>query len=147
MNKKILLYLSALFFFLCSPAYGVDSLLNFPIDSAMQNGEVKDALRKNVAIYWGDQATPAVTMALGTFKTSKRTNGLMKPKQEACEWALASALVTLQDRALREGGNAIINVSSNINNNTVSSQTHFDCLVGSVMVNVALSAQVVQLAN
>lgn len=147
MNKKILFSIPILFFFFVSSVSAADSLLSFPIDNAMQNGEVLSALRKNVALYWGDQPTPTIVQSYGNFKTSKRTNGLTKPKQEACEWALASALVALQDRAMREGANAVINIQSNINNNPVSSKTHFNCLAGSVIVNVALTGTAVKLAR
>lgn len=147
MKRKIFLFIPLILFYFVSTASAADSLLSFPIDKAMQNGEVLSALRKNVAIYWGDQLTPSIVQNYGEFKTSKRTNGLTKPKQEACEWALASALVALQDRALREGANALINIQSNINNNPTSSTTHFNCLAGNVMVNVALSGTAVKLAQ
>jgi len=147
MNKKILYFIPVFLFCYISSAFAADTLLSFPIDKAMQNGEVMSALRKNIALYWGEQPTPAVIQNFGNFKTSKRTNGFTKPKQEACEWALASALVALQDRALREGANAVINIKSNINNNPKSSQTQFDCLAGTVMVNVALTGNVVKLAR
>ncbi len=147
MTKKLLIFIPSLIFCLFSSAFAADTLLTFPIDKAMQNGEVMSALRKNVTIYWGKQSTPGITQNYGNFKTSKRTNGLTKPKQEACEWALASALVYLQDRALREGANAIINIKSNINNNPTSSETEFSCLAGTVMVNVALTGEIVKLAK
>lgn len=147
MTKKNLFFLPVFLFCFISSAYAADVLLSFPIDKAMENGEVMSSLRKNVALYWGEQPTPNITQIFGNFKTSKRTNAFTKPKQKACEWALASALVYLQDRALREGANAVINIKSNIHNNPTSSQTHFECLAGTMMVNVALTGNIVKLVR
>ena len=147
MTRKNLLFIPALLLLFASSSYATDTLLNFPIEQAMKNGEVLAAINKNVALYWGAQPTPATAQTYGNFKTSKRTTSLGKSQQDACEWALASALIALQDRALREGGNAVVNIQSNINNHPTSSQTHYSCLVGSVMVNVALTGNAVKLAH
>ena len=70
-----------------------------------------------------------------------------KSGEQACEWTLASAIIELQNRASSEGGNAIINIKSNIKNELSSSATDFDCLRGSKMVNVALEGTVVTLGK
>lgn len=145
--KKQLLLIPLFFLFLTSSAFGEDKLLEFPIDHAMQNTEVANAIQNNVSLYWGQQDTPPIVMKLGTYKSSKRTNGFGKDKQDACEWALASAIIALQDRAMQLGGNAIINIRSNIKNNPSSSTTNFQCLVGTLMVNSALVGDIVKLAN
>lgn len=147
MMKTSLFLLPLFLFCFLSPAHAVDSQLSFPLEHAMQSGKVLSALHKDIALYWGARKTPAIVQNFGHFKTSKRTNGLGKSKQDACDWALASAIVTLQKRAVREGGNAVINLKSNLNNNPVSSTTTYECLAGSLIINVALTGDVVKLAR
>ncbi len=145
--KKLLLSIPLFFVFLASSAFGADKLLQFPIDHAMQNAEVANAIHNNISLYWGQQKGPAIVQKFGSYKTSKRTNGFAKESQDACEWALASAIKALQERALQSGGDAVINIRSNIKNNPYSSSTHFQCLVGTIMVNTALMGDVVKLAK
>jgi uncharacterized protein YbjQ (UPF0145 family) len=121
--------------FLASPVIAADVLERYSIAEAMNLEKVK--------ALFGDDI--AVSKTYGTFKTSKRTNAFGKTHVDACAWAMASALVGLRDRAAREGGNAVINIVSNIKNVEESSQTDFTCLAGSVMVNVALKGKVVYL--
>ncbi len=131
--------------FLASPVIAADVLERYSIAEAMNLEKVKALFGDDIAFYWGEQPHPAVSKTYGTFKTSKRTNAFGKTHVDACAWAMASALVGLRDRAAREGGNAVINIVSNIKNVEESSQTDFTCLAGSVMVNVALKGKVVYL--
>ena len=124
-----------------------DVTVSLSIQDALANAKVKNALLKDVALYWGDQEHPKVVQTFGEFKTSKRTSTFGKGREFACQWALASAIKVLQDRALKEGGNAVINIKSNIQNNEKSSSSQFECLAGSMMVNVALKGTVVKLAQ
>lgn len=128
-------------------ANAADVKEKLPIKEAMETGDIKDLFDGSVAFYWGDQVTPAVATKYGSFKTSKRTNAFGKSRSAACNWAMASALDALQKRALREGGNAVINIVSNIKGREESSSSEFSCLAGSMMVNVALKGTVVKLAQ
>jgi len=145
--KKLLLCIPLFFVFFTSSAFGADKLMQFPIDHAMQNVEVANAIYKNVALYWGQQKSPAIVQKFGTYRTSKRTNAFAKASQGACEWALASAIKALQEQAMQSGADAVINIRSNIKNNPYSSASHFQCLVGTIMANSALIGDVVKLAK
>lgn len=145
MKKPTLFLIPAVFLTLISTASAADVMAEFPLKHALESEEVKEAIDGDIPLYWGDQEHPAVEKELGKFKTSKRTNAVGKSDQEACEWALASAIIELQNRVFLEGGNAIINIRSNINNQPRSSTTDFDCLQGNIMVNVALEGTVVAL--
>lgn len=142
----VLLLFSGLTVFSTS-SWGADVNVKFSIQESMEVEKVKALFSDNVKFYWGDTAHPAVVKKFGTFKTSKRTNAFAKARSNACGWAMASALVALRDRAEREGGNAVINIKSNIKDIEESSETEFSCLAGKVMVNVALKGTVVSLAN
>jgi len=130
---------------LSSAAYAGDVISKFPINNALNNEKVKESLNNDVALYWGDQSHQAINKNFGSYKVSKRTNAFGKTKEYACQWALAAAVKTLQDRAVKEGGNAVIDIKSNIKNREESSATDFTCLVGTMMVNVALKGTVVEL--
>lgn len=134
-----------LVFAMTSIALAADIKVTFPIESALSNPKVTSQLNHNIKLYWGDQVHAAIKTNLGEFKTSKRTNAFGKSQHEACQWALASALVTLQERAVKEGGNAIINIKSNINNYEFSDEQEYQCMAGRMMVNVALKGTVVKL--
>jgi uncharacterized protein YbjQ (UPF0145 family) len=149
MKKLTLLLIPAVFFTLISVSTvsARDTLAQLPLKNALENEKVRSSISNSIPLYWGDQRHPAVVKEFGKFPTSKRTSIGGKSDAEACEWALASAIVALQDRARREGGNAIINIKSNIKNQPHSSTTTFDCLQGGMMVNVALEGTVVTLGK
>ena len=71
----------------------------------------------------------------------------MKDKIESCEWAFASALSHLQQAAINHNADAVIEITSNIKNRRNASNIQYDCLVGSMMVNVAFQAKIVKLAE
>jgi len=147
MKKRIAALVIFLLFGTATIVLARDALVQFPIENAMTSLKVKSELYSNIKLYWGDQEHPAVKTTFGEYKTSQRTNALGKGREEACQWALASSIRELQARAQREGGDAVINIKSNIKNMEMSSATEYECLAGSIMVNVALKGTVVKLAE
>ncbi len=145
MLKKIVLG-SVLAIAMCATsALAADVKRKLSIDDAKSYGSVQDVLNDDVAMYWAGQSHPKVVTKHGVFKTSKRSNGFMKENEQACSQALASALIVFRDRAHREGGNAVIDLKSNLNNVEEKSATEYSCLIGGMMVNVALKGTVVTL--
>ncbi len=137
---------TAFFFFtMLTMASAADVIRHLSIEKAMDSGKVRAALISEVALFFAGESHPAVVQEFGLFKTSKRTNSFMKDKVDSCEWAFASALQKLQQNAINHGGNAVIEITSNVRNRKNPSTIQFDCLVGSMMVNVALQARVVDL--
>jgi len=147
MISRIFVSAALVFSFLVAPAFAADVLEKYKIEDAMNLPKIKSQFSGDIEFYWGDQPHPPVTQTHGTFKTSKRTNAIGKSRGQACSWALASALVALRDRAYKEGGNAVINVVSNIKDRQESSAENFSCLAGSMLVNVALKGTVVTLTK
>lgn len=128
-------------------ALAADVKRKLSIEDAKSYGSVQDVLNGDVAMYWAGQDHPKVVTKHGEFKTSKRTNAFRKENEAACSHALASALIVLRDRAQKQGGNAVIDLKSNLNNVEEASATEYSCLVGSMMVNVAVKGTVVTLAK
>ena len=147
MLRKTILLTTLLFFSIICKASAADVLQHLDIDLALQSVKVQEALHPDIKLFFAGESTPPLEKNYGISRTSKRTNSFMKDKIESCEWALASALVALQDSAIRHGGNAVIDITSNINDRKNPSSTQFDCLVGTMLVNVALEAKIVKLAQ
>lgn len=143
MTRNILLSGLVLLCFGLSSAYGADTLVKYPVKESMEIEKVQNLFADgDISFYWGNTSHGKVTKKFGSYKTSKRTNAFAKDRSQACAWAMASALKALRDRARKEGGNAVINIVSNIKNNEESSETAYSCLAGKVMVNVALKGTV-----
>lgn len=147
MKKRISTLVIFLIFGIATVATAADTLVRFPLENAFISLKFKSEVYPNIKLYWGNQAHPEVKTTFGEFKTSQRTNALGKAREDACQWALAASIKQLQERAAKEGGNAVINIKSNIKNMENSSETEYDCLAGNMMVNVALKGTVVRLAE
>ncbi|MEO8409416.1 MAG: hypothetical protein ABI478_02510 [Propionivibrio sp.] len=118
-----------------------------PLDDALNTSAAKDKLDPSIRLYFGDQRHPKVTRKLGEWQVNKKTNAFNKSDKEACEWVFLSAVLVLQERARKEGGNAVIDIKSNYKNSERSSETEYMCGSGAVISGVALKGTVVRLAN
>lgn len=140
-----LFYLSLLL--LAPQAHSRDTKHMMSIQDAMESANYQEKLDPDVALYFGDQSHPKVEKSFGSFPTNKKTNSFNKSDEAACQWVMLSALLALQERAKREGGNAVINISSYYKKNVVKSETEFECHAGAFMSGVALKGEVVKLSE
>ena len=124
-----------------------DSHKMFSISDALQTQAAKDKLDPSIKLYFGDQKHPAVVKDIGEWKTNKKTNGFNKSDSEGCDWAFLAAMLTLQERAKSEGGNAVIGIKSNYKDITTVSETEYMCGNGAFISGVAFKGQVVKLAQ
>jgi hypothetical protein len=120
-----------------------DDELMFSIQDVLT--EYEHRLNDDVALYFGDQSHPAIEQRYGEFPTNRKTNAFGKSDLEACKWVMLSALLSLEERAVREGGNAVVNIRSYYDKVEVSSETEYECHAGAIMAGVALIGQVVTL--
>lgn len=138
----------AFFLMFTSPlAFSRDTKHMLSIQQAMQSPDFKEKLDPNIKFYFGNQSHPRVLNSFGNFSTNKKTNAFNKSDEEACQWVLLSALLSLQDRVRKEGGNAVINVASYYKKNKVVSNSQYECHAGAIMAGVALTGEVVKLAR
>jgi hypothetical protein len=144
MNKYLILIIAALFLFSASVAVARDSRQQFSIADVMELPENASRLQ-GVAFYFGEQGHPAVKQTFGSYPTNKKTNAFNKSDLMACQRAMMSALLSLHQRALSLGANAVIDVISNYKNNKSSSETEFTCGAGNTVAGVALIGTVVTL--
>ena len=129
-----------------SPALARDDRLMFPVTDGMERGKTtKDRIDPEIKVYFGKQKSPAVERKFGEFTANRKTNATNKTDKEACEIAFVSAIVSLQQRARREGGNAVVNVASVYKNENRESNTEYLCGAGTFVAGVALRGTVVKL--
>ncbi len=119
----------------------------FSLSEALENEAAKNKLDKNIRFYFGKQKHPAIAKNFGEVMTNKKTNAFNKTDKRACEWAFLSAMLSFQDRAIREGGNAIVNIRSFYKRNEISSETEYECGAGGIMAGVTFKGDVVKLAK
>jgi uncharacterized protein YbjQ (UPF0145 family) len=108
---------------------------------ARYSGAVPD----DVAFYFAGQQHPAIESNLGEFVTNRKGNSAGRPDEEACRWTMMSALKQLRDRAIEEGGNAVINIVSYYKKEVFASETQYECHAGAIISAVALKGTVVKL--
>jgi hypothetical protein len=126
-----------------SHAFARDTIANYPIGDALNSepGKVSD----DVTLYFAGQPHPPVLKSFGEFATNKKTNSFGRSDLQACQHVFLSAVMELQERARKEGGNAVINIKSDYRNKLRESATEFTCGAGAVIAGVALVGDVVTL--
>ena len=122
-----------------------DTALKLPVKDAMETPDAKAQLGTDIKFFFGSQAHPAAKTTLGTYTANKKTNFANKSDKEGCEWAFLSAMVSLKQRAIAEGGNAVINIQSYYKKKEFSSATEYECHAGAFVGGVALRGTVVKL--
>lgn len=128
-------------------AHSRDTKHMLSIEEAMQSELFKTELDSAIRFYFGAQKHPKVAKNFGSFSSNKKTNAFNKSDEEACRWVFLSAMKSLQDRVRREGGNAVINIASYYKKNIVRSDTEYECHAGAIIAGVALTGEVVKLAE
>lgn len=145
---KFITILSALSLVLIAPqAYSRDTKHMLSLSDALASADSKEKLDPSISLYFGGQSHPKITKSFGTFPTNKKTNSVNKSDEVACQWVLLSGLLALQSRAVKEGGNAVVNIASYYKKNTVSNETQFECHAGTFVSGVALIDEVVTIAK
>jgi uncharacterized protein YbjQ (UPF0145 family) len=120
-----------------------DTLLKLPVKDAMEAAAAKEKLGTDVKFIFG--STPKGAKEIGTYTSNKKTNFANKSDKEGCEWAFLSAMISLKERAIAEGGNAVVNIQSYYKKNEFSSATEYECGAGAIMGGVTMRGTVVKL--
>ena len=145
MQKLTIALMAAVVTLTSVPALARDDRLRFSIKDALATEAAKKVLNGEVRFYFGNQEHGPVEKNFGEFSSNKKTNAFTKSDRQACERAFLSALISFQQRAQREGGNAVINLRSNYRNVEFTSDTEFECGAGAIIAGVTLKGTVVKL--
>ena len=84
-----------------------------------------------------------VIKTIGNWSSSRKGRGAFQSDEDACNRTFVTALKSLQQRTLNEGGNAIINVTSWTKDKNYEDKTKYRCIAGSMLVHVAIKGDVV----
>ena len=142
----ILLCLLTLFT-IATPALAKDSWHQFSAKEAQVGKVGTDSLKPGIRLYMKGEKHGKVIKQLGEFKSNKRSNSFGKSARSSCDRAFISALMSLQDRAEKEGGNAVIDIYSITRDKQFESVEEYSCIRGGFVTNVALMGTVAELAD
>lgn len=120
-----------------------DDQLFFPLEQALSTDEAYQVINPDIPLYFAGQKAPG-GRTIDTYVSNKKTNAVFKSDERACQWALYSALKSLQERAVKEGGNAVVNIESFYKKVPFRSATEYECHAGGVMAGVALRGTVIK---
>ncbi len=130
---------------LSNNAFARDDRLKFPIEDVLSIEGNKSKLSGKVKFFFGDEDYGTAEKNYGSFTSNKKTNAFNKSDKVACERAMLSSLISLDRRALKEGGNAVVEITSEYRNQSFKSNSEYECGAGAFIAGVALSGKVVQI--
>lgn len=107
------------------------------VDRAIQAG----LLDGSVKFYLAGQPVPGEFHKIRTVTSSRKTNGSNKSDEEACIWALQSALVSLQNAAKQAGANAVVDIASIDQRDLYKDAQKYQCRAGLLIASVALRGE------
>ncbi|CZE47481.1 excinuclease ABC subunit A [Campylobacter geochelonis] len=132
--KKLTIFLMVLAFL--GVAHAKNEVHRFPIADALNDPRAKEVLNPKIKLVFGSGSkAKAITDVL---TANKKTNAAFKKDKDACNWAFLSAIKTFQERAVKEGGTKVVNLTSYYYKNKFVSKKEFECGVGNIMVGVTL---------
>ncbi|BBT19192.1 hypothetical protein FBY21_4476 [Pseudomonas sp. SLBN-26] len=112
---------------------------NSVVAEAVQAGRLDGTVKFYLA---GNTPAGQVTVINPNVTTSQKTNAFNKTDEEACRWALQSALIRLQNAAKSAGANAVVDIASNYKNKEYKDSAKYECHAGALMAGVALKGKV-----
>lgn len=145
--KKPLILATLLATIFATPAYSRDTVHMLSLDEALNTPDAEAKLDGSVEFYFAGQDYPTVEHTLVEAVTNKKTNAFGKSDEKACKWVFLSAMIALQDRAKREGADAVVDIVSYYDKREMASATEFECHAGAIMAGVALKGNFVTLQD
>jgi len=123
-----------------------DSIGKYSVEELLKTPSAKEVLL-DVPLYFSKQQHGRVLKTYGEVTTNKKTNAFNKTDKEACQWVMLSALIALQERAQREGMNAVVNIVSQYKKRDFASNSEFECGAGAFVAGVSLRGSLVKLSK
>ncbi|MGH0035896.1 MAG: hypothetical protein ACQGVK_12795 [Myxococcota bacterium] len=130
--------------FVAPVALGRSDMVDLDVKQAVADSSGKRPM-EDIRYYMKGQKHGAVTESLGVFKANRATNAFNKSDEQACSIAFVSALLALQARAKKQGGNAVVDIRSLTNLDNLESPTQFRCTAGNIVAKVVLEGRVVKM--
>lgn len=123
------------------------NLMYMPFEKVVSDAIRAGRLDGSVKFYLAgnEPSGQPVQVLLTDVATNKKTNGFNKSDNDACEWVLQSALITLQNAAKRVGANAVTNIVSYYKHHARKDLNTYECHAGVLMAGVALRGDLVRM--
>ncbi|MDE3271991.1 excinuclease ABC subunit A [Pseudoalteromonas sp. G4] len=141
--KKLILGVSLVL--AATTATARDDIGRYSVDELLKTSKAQQTLDPEIKLFFGKQDAGKVLSTYGEVQTNKKTNAVNKSDKEACQWVMLSALKAMQQRARKEGMNAVVNISSFYKKREFVSDTEFECGAGFLMAGVTLKGDLVKL--
>ncbi|AXQ29283.1 excinuclease ATPase subunit [Solimonas sp. K1W22B-7] len=122
------------------PALARDDKHLLPIQDVLDSADAQGKLGDDVKLHFSTQPQPAIAKTLGGDSSNAKTNAANKSDEEACRWAMLTALMKLQAKARTLGADAVVDIKSNYRNVPFESATEYECHAGAIMAGVSLRA-------
>lgn len=120
---------------------GVDGPTLLSFREGVKRATDAGLLDGSVTFYLAGQPLPSQVRTLQPVTTSRKTNGSNKSDEDACFWALQSALATLQKAAKAADANAVINIASINQREVYKDAEKFQCRAGMIVSSVSLRGE------
>jgi len=132
---------------LADPVAARDDRIMLPIRDALDAPDARAKLDRGVRLHFGGGSPGGAAKDLGVWKSNKKANAFLRDDKVACERAFLSAVLSLQERARKVGGNAVVNIASNYRDVPTSSASEYMCGAGNLMAGVALKGRVIRIGG
>jgi len=99
----------------------------------------------DIPFFMKGQKHPGVKKKIGHWKSTRKGRGAFQSDLDACSRTFVTAIKSLQQRAIKEGGNAVINIKSYTKDVPYEHPSKFRCVAGAIIVHVAVEGDVVVL--
>ena len=124
--------------------HAADKVVHFAFNNAVVAATQSGKLDGSVKFYLADIKPDGQPTVLKTITVEKKTNAFGKQDQVSCDWALQSALISLQEDAKEVGANAVVDIISDYDNEYRDNEK-YECHVGFLMSGVVLKAKLAKL--
>ena len=121
-----------------APAFARNTAVTVTLESVLEMPEAKAKLDGSVRFFLAGAPTPKVIKKFGEDTSNAKTNAFNKSAEEACRWNALSALIKLQDKAKKDGANAVIDIISYREHEDFKSPTDLQCSDGAFLAGIAL---------
>ncbi len=137
---KITAWIGAALALLAVPgiSHARDTTHYLPFDAVVAEATQAGRLDGSVKFFLAGKTPSSAKVVRSGVTTSKKTNAFNKTDEGACNWALQSALIAMQQAAKAAGTNAVVNIASNYKHVEYKDSQKYECHAGAIMAGVAL---------
>lgn len=121
-------------------AFAADKIAHYPFENAVAAATQSGKLDGTVKFYLAGNLPVGQVTVVGQAEVNRKTNAFGKKDQPTCDWALQSALISLQDGAKKAGANAVVDIVSDYGNEYRNGQ-NYECHIGFLMSGVIMKGK------